>query len=246
MTPSTSSRPVGPLVTLAIPALQPSRNTTLRGRTVLLEPLTESHANDLFAIVGGTDPIHAPLWDYMGDGPYGTFDEFQVAIAAKARSEDPFFYAVSKTSSTPETEAKKELVGYLALMRFATSDLCVEIGNILFSPALQRTTAATEAVYLAARYAFEDLGYRRLEWKCNALNEPSKRAAMRFGFRYEGLFRQHMIVKGRSRDTAWFAILKDEWEGEKGCKQAMEKWLDRGNFDENGLQKKKLEEFRAW
>lgn len=241
---TSSSRPVGPPVTLPVPALRPSRNTILQGRTVLLEPLNESHADSLFTIVGGTDPIHASLWDYMGDGPYATLDKFRVAIAAKARSGDPFFYAVFKTSSKQNSNVEKELVGYLSLMRFAPSDLCVEIGNILFSPYLQRTTAATEAVYLAARHAFQDLGYRRLEWKCNDLNAPSKRAAARFGFRYEGLFRQHMIVKGRNRDTAWFAILRDEWEGERGCKQAMEKWLDETNFDENGLQKKKLEEFR--
>lgn len=217
---------------------------------MLLEPLKASHANDLFAIVGRTDPIRGLLWDYLPDGPYESLEEFRVAIATKARSEDPFYYAVFKTSSESGNDnnhipgAEKDIVGYISLMRIAPSNLCIELGNILFSDTLQRTTAATEAVYLAARHVFEDLGYRRLEWKCNSLNEPSKRAATRFGFRIEGLFRQHMIVKGRSRDTAWFSMLKDEWDEQGGCKHAMERWLDGGNFDDSGIQKKRLEEFR--
>jgi RimJ/RimL family protein N-acetyltransferase len=118
----------------------------------------------------------------------------------------------------------------------------VEIGNVLFTPALQATTAATEAMYLMARHAFEDLGYRRYEWKCNDLNAPSRRAAVRLGFTYEGTFRQHMIVKGRNRDTAWYSMIDTEWPR---VKAAFEAWLDPGNFDEAGRQKRRLEEIRA-
>jgi RimJ/RimL family protein N-acetyltransferase len=118
----------------------------------------------------------------------------------------------------------------------------VEVGNILFAPALQRTRAATEAMYLMARHVFEDLGYRRYEWKCNAENEPSRRAALRFGFTYEGIFRQHMVVKGRSRDTAWFAMLDYEWPARK---RAFEAWLDAANFDEAGHQRRSLTQLTA-
>jgi RimJ/RimL family protein N-acetyltransferase len=115
----------------------------------------------------------------------------------------------------------------------------IEIGNIWFGASLRRTTAATEAIYLLAAYAFDDLGYRRLEWKCDSLNEASRRAAERFGFRFEGVFRQHMVVKGRNRDTAWFAITDDEWPAVRTGFQA---WLDPGNLDETGRQRRTLGE----
>src|SRR5437016_9289791 len=118
----------------------------------------------------------------------------------------------------------------------------VEVGNIVYSPALQRTPLATEAQYLLARHAFETLGYRRYEWKCNALNAPSRRAALRFGFIFEGLFRQHMIVKGRSRDTAWFSMLDSEWPARKA---AFERWLAPGNFDAQGRQTQSLSALNA-
>jgi RimJ/RimL family protein N-acetyltransferase len=127
-------------------------------------------------------------------------------------------------------------------MRIDPAHGVVEVGNILLSPALQRTTAATEAMYLMARHVFDDLGYRRYEWKCNALNEPSRRAAQRFGFRFEGIFRQHMVVKDMNRDTAWFAMLDHEWPARK---QAFEAWLDPRNFDEQGKQRKSLAEIQA-
>jgi RimJ/RimL family protein N-acetyltransferase len=113
----------------------------------------------------------------------------------------------------------------------------IEVGSILYTPALQRTTGATEAMYLMARHAFEDLGYRRYEWKCNALNQPSRRAALRFGFTFEGIFRQHMIVKGRNRDTAWYSMLDSEWPARKA---AFERWLNPANFDAGGRQKTPL------
>lgn len=117
----------------------------------------------------------------------------------------------------------------------------VEIGSVLYTPALQRTPAATELQYLLAKYVFEQLGFRRYEWKCNDLNVPSKRAAKRLGFKYEGTFRQHMIVRGHNRNTAWFSIIDEEWPG---VKKGFEGWLDVNNFDKDGGQKKRLEEFR--
>ncbi len=128
-------------------------------------------------------------------------------------------------------------VGRAALMRIDPRNRVVEVGNIMYSPALQRTRGATEAMYLLARYVFEDLGYRRYEWKCNALNEPSQRAALRLGFSFEGIFRQHMIVKGRNRDTAWFSMLDSEWPARK---REFERWLDKTNFDSQGIQKTSL------
>jgi RimJ/RimL family protein N-acetyltransferase len=128
-------------------------------------------------------------------------------------------------------------VGILSLMEIRPEMRVIEVGNIVYSPALQRTPLSTEAQYLIARYAIETLGYRRFEWKCNDLNAPSKRAAERFGFIYEGLFRQHMIVKGRNRDTAWYSMLDSEWPARKA---AFEKWLAPDNFDKDGRQKTSL------
>ncbi len=124
-------------------------------------------------------------------------------------------------------------------MRIEPAHRVIEVGNILYTPALQRTRAATEAMYLLARHIFEDLGYRRYEWKCNALNQPSRRAALRLGFTFEGIFRQHYIVKGRNRDTAWYSMLDSEWPPNKA---AFESWLDPSNFDSNGHQIASLSE----
>jgi RimJ/RimL family protein N-acetyltransferase len=127
--------------------------------------------------------------------------------------------------------------GYASYMRIDPAHGVVEVGNILLSPSLQRTTAATEAMYLMARHVFDDLGYRRYEWKCNAENQPSRRAALRLGFKFEGIFRQHMVIKDRNRDTAWFAMLDREWPERK---RAFEAWLDPENFDARGVQKTSL------
>lgn len=176
----------------------------------------------------------------MPDTPYTNYEELAETIAHRAQSTDPFFFAVIDKDNT--TTHRGKAVGYLSLLRITPDQLTIEIGHVLFSPALQRTTGATEAVYLLAEHAFHDLGYRRVEWKCNALNDKSRRAAARLGFVYEGTFRQHMVVKGRNRDTAWFAILRDDWERrEKGV---LERWLDQGNF-EQGRQKRTVDELRA-
>lgn len=127
--------------------------------------------------------------------------------------------------------------GWVQFMRIEPAHRAIEVGNVMFPPLLSHTTGATEAVYLMASHAFEELGYRRFEWKCNSLNARSRRAALRFGFKFEGVFRQHMIVKGRSRDTAWFSMIDSEWPERK---RAFERWLDRSNFDEEGRQKTSL------
>jgi RimJ/RimL family protein N-acetyltransferase len=132
--------------------------------------------------------------------------------------------------------------GYASYMRMDPANGVIEVGNILMSPTLQRTSAATEAMYLMARHVFEDLGYRRYEWKCNANNAPSRRAALRYGFTFEGIFRQHMIVKGRNRDTAWFSMLDSEWPARKA---AFEAWLDPANFDAESRQRRSLGEIGA-
>jgi RimJ/RimL family protein N-acetyltransferase len=233
-------RPKGPLFSFT-PALLPS-NRTIAGRTISLEKLEVKHANDLFAHTGGDESTpNAPLWDYMFDGPYGDADKFKASIATKAASTDPFFFAIiDKRKNLPTFD---KAIGYLSLMRIVPDHLSIEVGHVMYSPALQRTTGATEAIYLISQHVFQDLGYRRLEWKLNALNEPSHRAALRFGFTFEGTFRQHMIVKGRSRDTAWYSILKDDWDA--SLKGALEKWLDEKNFKEDGSQVKTLQELRG-
>jgi RimJ/RimL family protein N-acetyltransferase len=161
--------------------------------------------------------------------------EFDAWLARSAASDDFLFHAVIDAASG-------RCQGRQALMRIVPEHGVIEIGSILWGPAIARTRVATEAFYLAARYVFEGLGYRRFEWKCNALNEPSRRAAARFGFTYEGTFRQHMLVKGENRDTAWFSIIDREWPA---LRQAFERWLEPSNFDAEGRQKHRLAEVLA-
>jgi RimJ/RimL family protein N-acetyltransferase len=234
-----SLHPQGPLVPFT-PALLPT-SQTIPGRTILLEKLSPKHADDLFTLTGGLEPSKEALWDYLPDGPYPDAEAFKANISSKSTSTDPFFYAVIDKRNSLLTFGKA--IGYLSFMRMTPDHLGIEIGNVLYSGALQRTTGATEAIYLLAQHAFHNLGYRRLEWKCNSLNEPSRRAALRLGFSSEGVFRQHMIVKGRNRDTAWFSILKDEWD--TSLKAALEKWLDAGNFGADGGQIRSLQDLRA-
>lgn len=233
-----SSERLGPRVSLP-PALLPSP-VNLIGRTVLLSHLGPEHADDLYDYI-----TEDSLWDYLYDEPYEDRESFRAAIAAKSASADPFHFAVIDKSGLrvgQEGSSIGRAVGYCSFFRITPEHLTLEIGNILFTPLLQRTTGVTEAIYLLIQHSFHDLHYRRVEWKCNALNEPSKRAAFRLGLTYEGTFRQHMVVKGRNRDTAWFSMLKDEWDG--GLRAAMEKWLAEENFHEDGKQKKRLEDCR--
>jgi RimJ/RimL family protein N-acetyltransferase len=216
-------RPIGPLVETQA-ARRPER-VTLEGRFVRLTPLdAAAHAGALFEAANGGEKDQ--VWDYLFDGPYTDREVFRAGVEAKAKSEDPLFFAViDKKSGQP--------VGYQTLMRIEPAHRVIEVGNVLYTLSMQRTPAATEAQYLFARYVFDELGYRRYEWKCNALNAPSQRAAQRFGFTFEGVFRQHMIVKGRNRDTAWYSMLDHEWPARRA---AFESWLSPDNFDAAGRQ----------
>ncbi len=200
---------------------------TIHGRTVTLEPLSaERHAADLWQAVSG----HDDLWTWLFDGPYASLSDFTRDIAEKQAATDRIFFAIISAEMGAAA-------GYASYMRMEPAHGVVEVGNILLAPALQRTTAATEAMVLMASHVFDDLGYRRYEWKCNAANEPSRRAALRLGFTFEGIFRQHMVVKGQNRDTAWFAMLDSEWPARKRAFQA---WLDPANFDSAGRQLRSL------
>ncbi len=205
------------------------------GETVRLEPLDPTaHARELFTSSHGPG-IDPALWLYMSVGPFDRLETFAGWLETCARSTDPLFFTVVDT----HTGLPSGMVSY---MRVTPSHGVIEIGNIWFSPTLQRTRQATEAIFLLARHVFDDCGYRRLEWKCNALNEPSRRAAERFGFRYEGLFRRHMVIKGRNRDTAWFAMTDRDWPV---IKAAFECWLAPENFDDAGRQRQTLAAVRA-
>jgi RimJ/RimL family protein N-acetyltransferase len=212
----------------AQPARRPAR-VTLAGAYTRLVPLDAStHSRDLYVPTHGSE--RETLWRYLWDGPFASEADFRAALDRKAATDDPLFFAITDPRTGRAT-------GYASYMRIEPAHQCIEVGGILFAPELQRTPAATEAMYLMARHVFEDLGYRRYEWKCDSLNRPSIRAALRLGFNFEGVFRQHMIVKGRNRDTAWFAMLDSEWPMRKA---AFERWLATGNFDEAGRQKRAL------
>lgn len=203
---------------------------TLRGRYVTLEPLdAERHAAALWQAVNG----HDELWTWLFDGPYATESDLRQAIEEKQAAASAVFLAIVPGETG-------QAAGYASYMRMEPEHGVVEVGNILLGPSLQRTTAATEAMYLMAGHIFDHLGYRRYEWKCNAENQPSRRAALRLGFTFEALFRQHMVIKGRSRDTAWFAMLDHEWPGRK---KAFEAWLEPANFGRDGRQRKSLQEY---
>ncbi|MBN8920312.1 MAG: GNAT family N-acetyltransferase [Rhizobiales bacterium] len=223
-----SGLPVGTRVDTT-PAARPAA-VTLAGRFGRVEKLEPRHAADLWAATQGQNA----LWPYMSYGPFADEAAFATWIAERAALADPFACAIVAAGSG-------RAVGVAALMEIRPAARVVEVGHVLYSPALQRTPLATEAQYLLARHVFETLGYRRYEWKCHALNAPSRRAAARYGFTYEGTFRQHMIVKGRNRDTAWFAMLDHEWPGRKA---AFEAWLAPENFAADGTQTHSLSSFR--
>jgi RimJ/RimL family protein N-acetyltransferase len=218
---------VNPIASLD-PAPRP-RRVRLEGRYVDLEPLSASaHSQSLWNAVRG--PEHDGLWTYLFDGPFADRNAFDAAVSKKSSTDDPLFFAILD-------RADGQAVGYASYMRIEPAHRVIEVGGILYTPRLQSTRGATEAMYLMARHIFEDLGYRRYEWKCDSDNDPSRRAAARLGFTFEGLFRQHMIVKGRNRDTAWFSMLDSEWPARKA---AFERWLDPANFDDAGRQRSPL------
>lgn len=236
MTTPTADERLGAVVPNT-PANPPSYDIKLSGQYVTIVALDPDHSTDLYHLVGGAS--NAPLFDHLFDLPPDSPTSFQASLATKAKTTNPWSYSILLNGASGEPPKP---VGMASLMRMDLPNRVIEVGSILYSPALQRTPAATEAMYLLACYVFETLGFRRYEWKCNSLNGPSRRAAARLGFVYEGTFRQHMILKGRNRDTTWFAMLDGEWPV---VKEAMERWLDRGNFDGDGVQKRKLEEIRA-
>ncbi len=190
----------------------------MTGRHVSIQPVEKHHAAEIWPL------LEDHLWDYLAEGPYTTEEAFANAVEVKSQSREPKFFALLVNG-----EAK----GMASYLRDEPKHRVIEVGHLLFTQALQRSTAATEAMYLMARHVFEEMGYRRYEWKCNALNQPSRRAAMRLGFTFEGIFRQHMIVKERNRDTAWFSMLDGEWPERK---IEFERWLHPSNFTDDGIQ----------
>ena len=209
----------------------PSR-IVANGQYVDVVPLLPSHAQQLFDASKNADSDSKFKW--LAELPPTTLDDFRLWVDQVSTSEDPIFYAViDKATGT--------VAGRQTLMRIDAANGSVEIGNIYWGPLIARQRGATEAFFLAAKYVFDGLGYRRFEWKCNSENLPSKSAAKRFGFQYEGMFRQHMIVKGLNRDTVWFSIIDKDWPA---LRSAYEAWLDPSNFDREGRQRKRFKEFR--
>jgi len=210
-------------------------HTALNGELVRLELLDPPrHAVQLFTASHGAD-ADPHLWDHLAYGQFASQTEFTAWLEERAASADPLFFAIVDMATMVAQ-------GMASYMRIVPEHGVIEIGHIWFAPALQRTRQATEAIFLLASNAFDALGYRRLEWKCDALNERSRRAAERLGFTYEGTFRQHMVVKDRNRDTAWFSITDGEWPVRRAAFKA---WLAEENFDESGRQRESLSALRA-
>jgi RimJ/RimL family protein N-acetyltransferase len=207
--------------------------TPIEGRFCRVEPLDpERHAAQLFAANG--EDKEGRNWTYLPRGPYASFAEYRSWAEAACRGDDPLFHAIIDIASG-------HAVGVAAYLNINAAVGVIEVGSITYSPLLQRRPAATEAMYLMMRRVFDELGYRRYEWKCDALNAASRAAALRLGFRYEGLFRQATVYKGRNRDTAWFSIIDGEWPP---LRDAFERWLDPANFDAGGRQRRSLAALR--
>ncbi len=207
--------------------VEPPARVVLKGQYCTVAPLSVDHAADLYDAFSADET--GGIWTYLFSSPPASAEAFAQDLSAAAKSTDPMWFTVLVDGKA---------VGMASLMRIDPAHGVIEVGGINFSPALQRTVASTEAMYLMMRHAF-DSGYRRYEWKCNDKNEPSKRAALRLGFTYEGTFRQHMVVKGRNRDTAWFSLLDSEWPA---VRARFERWLSPDNFVD-GQQVKSLESF---
>lgn len=222
------TRPLGPIVEGWTPPVAPPVDLVLEGRHVRLEPLrADAHAGPLFESFADQDW----LWDYMPNGPFHSAAQYHHWVRSVEGGQAPVFLAIFD-------KPMGRFVGVASYLNFVPVNGTVEVGNICFSPVLQGSVSATEAMVLMMQWAFH-AGYRRYEWKCNALNLPSRRAAQRLGFSFEGVFRQHMVVKGRNRDTAWFSITDDQWPS---LKEAFSIWLSPANFNEEGLQAERLSE----
>lgn len=224
-----TGQPVGPRVD-ATPAERPGP-VTLKGRFAAVERLDPArHGAALWAAFRGRDD----LWTYSSSGPFADEAAFQQWLIERQALADPYYYAI--------VDPRGRALGVVTLMEIRPSMRIVEVGHIVYGPELQRSPVATEAQFLLMRYAIETLRYRRYEWKCHALNAASRAAALRLGFTFEGVFRQHLIVKGRSRDTAWFSIIDGEWPR---LRAAFEAWLAPDNFDSQGRQKRRLQDIRT-
>jgi RimJ/RimL family protein N-acetyltransferase len=229
---NTLGQPIGPEVPGWTPRPRPPR-AAMQGRYCRLEPLDPPrHAAELHE--ANSLDRDGRMWTYLFSGPFASFDEYRIWLESRQASEDPLFFAFLDAASG-------RAVGLGSYLRIDPSNGVLEVGHLQFSPLMQRTAVATEAMYLMMREAF-GLGYRRCEWKCDALNAGSRRAAERLGFRFEGIFRQAVVYKGRNRDTAWFSILDTEWPA---LEAAFRAWLDPANFDQGGRQRRTLGELRS-
>jgi RimJ/RimL family protein N-acetyltransferase len=226
-------QPIGPPVRSWEPRPKPPR-APIEGRLVRIEALSlERHVEDLFAAF--REDREGRVWTYLPYGPFETVDDYRAFVEAECLGEDPLFHAIVLAED-------ERPAGVAAYLRVDHDFGVIEVGHICYAPVLQRTPAATEAMYLLMRRAFDELGYRRYEWKCDALNARSRAAAERLGFRFEGVFRQATIYKGRNRDSAWFSIIDREWPA---IKAAFERWLDPVNFDGGGRQRRGLADLRG-
>ena len=203
---------------------------SINGKQVTLERLSSKHTADLYSSVG----CNSALWNLIPDGPFSNSNDFADFINTRSQASGFSFYAIIPHST-------RKASGYICLFRADLPHRVVEVGHVLFGGTLQKTRAGTEVLYLLGRLVFQELGFRRWEWKCNSLNAASRRAAERYGFAFEGTFRQHMIVKGRNRNSCWYSMIDGEWPA---CARAFEKWLADENFDEAGRQKRSLKEVR--
>lgn len=231
--PDQHGNPIGiPLGEVTKPGL-PDPEVKLVGQYCYLEVLdSKKHSADLFAAYSLDE--QGLLWTYMPQGPFESAEQYQAWVAGVEHKSDPFFYAIIDAQSN-------KAVGVASYLRIDPNSSSIEVGYITYSPLIQQKPIATESMYLMMKNAF-DLGYRRYEWKCNALNAPSISAAMRLGMSFEGLFRQATMVKGHNRDTAWFAILDRDWPA---AKTAFETWLSPDNFTADGQQKQSLSALTA-
>jgi len=209
-------------------------HTPLAGRLCRLEPLDPDRHGPALHEAYAADS-EGRNWTYLPYGPFASAQDWAAMMRVVQKMTDVIFYAiVAADVGRP--------VGVASYLRIEPAMGSIEVGHLSYAPALQRHAAATEAMYLMMRHAFDELGYRRYEWKCDSLNQPSRRAALRLGFRFEGIFRQHMVIKGRTRDSAWFSILDSEWPA---LRNAFERWLEPANFDAKGQQRARLEELRG-
>ncbi len=222
-----SGAPVDELPSALIPSRAP-----IRGNSVELVPQdARLHAADLYA-AGHDSEQGLKIWDYLAYGPWASVDDYNATMRAQSANFETIFYAIRALDSD-------HFQGQSSFLDINPQMGVIEIGHIWLGPGLARTRAATEALYLMIRHAMDDLGYRRMHWRCNSLNEKSRQAARRLGFRFEGVFYNHMIFKGKNRDTAWYSILDDEWAE---VRDTLESWLDDANFDDNGQARTSLSE----